>query len=415
MVPPAPGLYNDEIMLSSELRNNAGVTNENVHKTSELLSYLHTFEENHITDISGYKYAVLSRRVGGWHVGGGCLRPYFSTKNKKIRAKFETLFIAVPGGDTGGLIPVVPFFGEAYLDDEANDDNFQTLSDGYWSAWFEMDGYDAKLTIQDAGLPPPAPSNYYGDKIVWNVAKWGVEGSGTDDAKVTGLETFDCPFLPALRGYGGHPAFPHLYQKRKSLEEGGPEKWYMKPCALNVHDIHTGVHIKASNCDGKQELDANKGDIWWAHLSTDSDGVPTSLEIVKGESFTTLPFQQEIPKVEHVNPEPGGSSHSDPGVDGQYGSYYIKLFELVEIGGEAKGGGKRLVPRIHHGSDIYWGRWLAKNVGEGCPIYKQFNTETKQHEFRSIVGYGIVEVTHDDDTITIKVPYADDSPCHNHD
>lgn len=390
--PPA-GLDIGDFDSGDLFRSNASAGNEQGGKLQSVLQYLHMFEENSITDLLGYKHTVLSRRQGGEEGGGtgGCLKPVFFQKKKRLIVFFRTAYLLVPGGKSGGLIPVTPEFSGIPLDkpmDPDEDGDGMVLSNGEWAAWLTIDGYDAEIIVQSAGDSPPEPPENLSDGGVWNLAKWSIENSGEDDVKVVDPEYYACPFIPAT-DRNTHSFYPTLYQKKNKVGEGEDSSWYMKVYYGSVHDLHKGQHYRVARCDNQTEIPVSSGEAWYLKMKTSNLGVPEELEITS-----------EDPEVTPFQPPEAGVTHGTP--DGGAGTYKWKLFEITSAG-------DKLVTRIFHSGDISWYRWLHDNllgdsqpiVDEQARVYKKFNQETYKHEFRHIVAGDQIKVTENADSITI--------------
>ena len=391
---PPVGLDVGDFDSGEFFRGNASAGNEQGGKLQSVLQYLHMFEENSITDLLGYKHTVLSRRQGGEGEGGtgGCLKPAFFQENKKLTAFFRPAYLLLPGGDSGGLIPVTPTFNGIPLDkpmDPVEDGDGMMMSDGNWAAWLKLDGYDAEIIVQSAGDNPPSPPSNVSDGVVWNLAKWSIEGSGDDDVKVVNEEYYACPFVPAT-DRNTHSFYPTLYQKKTEIGDDGDSSWYMKVYYGNVHDLHKGEHHKVERCDNETEILVNSGETWYFKLKTSNLGVPEELTITS-EAPEVTPFQPPEKGVTDETPDEGA------------GTYKWKLFEITAAG-------DKLVARIFHSGDISWYRWLHDNLlGDAEPVedrqarvYKRFNQDTYKHEFRHIVAGDRIKVLEGDDKITIS-------------
>ena len=381
---PPVGLDIGDFDSGDLFRGNASAGNEQGGKLQGVLQYLHMFEENSITDLLGYRHTVLSRKQGGLEGGtGGCLKPVFYVgKNDQIRVYFRPAYLLLPGGDSGGLIPVTPKFQGVDLDKpmDPEEGDGKGLSDGEYGAWLKLDGYDAEITVKGADEDPPKPPESVNDGVVWNIAKWSIEGSEIVDG-----EYYACPFLPATDNTT-HSFYPTLYQSNNKIPgDGGQSQWSMKVYYGSIHDLHTGDHYKVERCDNKTEISVSYGQDWYLEVKTDNSGVPTSFKITETE-----------PEVEPFQPPEGGVTSS------REGTYKWKLFSIES------GGGGKLVPRIFHSGDISWYRWLhdnltyqAENKGR---VYKQFNTDNYKHEFRHIVGGGATKVYEQGNSILIYTP-----------
>lgn len=392
LVAPPPGMMNDEIDFSEELRRNANFSNEGGGKIQDLLQYLKGFEENQITDLLGYKHLVLSRRNGGLDdaIIGGCLKPLFRLSNEnKVKVYFASSFILFPGGDTKSLIPLSPKFQGQYLDNPPGgrpdpSDNHMLLSDGKWRAYIRISGYEANIYVESPDDIVTPNGGTVGDEVVWQIATWEVANSGTQQVRIFNKEFYTCPFLPVADD-GAHPFFPHFYQKRNSLQSDvpGSHSWFMKVHYGNINDLETGTQIRVDGCDATTEYSVTAGETWWVRLETSDDGAPSSATLNRGE-----PSQQSY---REEGDDPEGSTLS-----AQQGIYKFKLFEIGSVNG-------RLVARVFWGSDIPWTRNLMGNVGEGeGRVWKAFNLENKRHELRSLTGEGDVTVTTMGDEIIIE-------------
>lgn len=385
MFGPPPGLLPDEIDVGQGLRMGAEHSNEVRGKLQHLLNYIRMFDENQITDLLGFEHTILSRRTGGIDNGftGSCLRPRFTIDSEnKVSAFWYPVYLLMPGGDGRSLIPMPPSFQGKQLDDQGDTpaaDNPMLLSNGDWEAFLRVNGYEAELIIQTDDEPNPETSGPVGDVSVWRLAKWSVEGHGTEDAAITGQEFYACPFLPSIEETA-HPFFPFLYRSIDSLKSPGTEVWKAKVWPGKVHDKHTGTVIDVANADGETVIEVADEETWWVEVTTNSEGLPTSAALTKTEPAHQVFQQAEDPSV----------------TGGQGGAYKFKAFTLTVVGG-------RLVPRIYLGSDIVWDRVLFKNVGDGDGrLYKQLNTTTFQNELRTITGTGDITVTTMGDEIIIS-------------
>ena len=392
---PPPGLDVGDFDSGELFRGNANAGNEQGGKLQSVLQYLHMFEENSITDLLGYKHMVLSRRQGG-EVGagtGGCLKPVFFQKKKNLIAFFRPAYLLIPGGDSGGLIPVTPEFSGIPLDkpmDPDEDGDGMMMSDGDWAAWLTLDGYDAEIIVQSGGDSPPEPPANLSDGAVWNLAKWSIENSGSDEVEVVNPEYYACPFVPAT-DRNTHSFYPTLYQKKtKANNDGGDDSWYMKVYYGNVHDLHKGQHHRVDRCDNETEIAVKSGEEWYLKMKTDNLGVPEELEITS-QAPEVMPFQPPEAGVTDDTPDEGK------------GTYKWKLFEIMSAG-------DKLVARIFHSGDISWYRWLHDNLlGDSLPtqdeqarVYKKFNQESYKHEFRHILAGTQIKVLESEDSITIS-------------
>ena len=281
--------------------------------------------------------------------------------------------------------------GEHRRDDETTEvGDGMMMSDGDWAAWLTLDGYDAEIIVQSGGDSPPEPPANLSDGAVWNLAKWSIENSGSDEVEVVNPEYYACPFVPAT-DRNTHSFYPTLYQKKtKADNNGSDDSWYMKVYYGNVHDLHKGQHHRVDRCDNETEIAVKSGEEWYLKMKTDNLGVPEELEITS-QAPEVMPFQPPEAGVTDDTPDEGK------------GTYKWKLFEIMSAG-------DKLVARIFHSGDISWYRWLHDNLlGDSLPtqdeqarVYKKFNQETYKHEFRHILAGTQIKVLESEDSITIS-------------
>jgi hypothetical protein len=319
--------------------------------------------------------------------------PSFSTVEGVVYVSIKPSGYLVNRGELGHHEGRLGLFGGEPINNPDPDDNDweppkKQLTNGNWVLWLVDDGNkngNVVLSVELDTADDPEGGEFVD---IWKLATFTVALS-----EVTTPVFYACNGLEHSRS---DPAdfYPHLWY---NAEE---ELWKVSFTQGYVHSVNDGFvepfTILGSDFEAAGEQLVEDGDEWFAHVSTDSNG----LVGIGGANFEKFLAADDDPETIEFIEE---SFDDSPFRDGEY-YYKVVSFELV---------GDVMTPTVHRSGSIDWHIRAFNNVGEETTIIKSYNSGI--YAARSLVGDDLTNKedpetgdTRNDLLMTVELKQVDD-------
>jgi hypothetical protein len=287
--------------------------------------------------------------------------PVFSTSDGVVHVSIEPSGYLVDRGELGHHEGRLGLFGGLPINNPDPDDNDweapkKQLTNGNWVLWLVDDGNKNGTVVLSVELDT-ADDPEGGEFVdIWKLATFTVALS-----EVTTPIFYACNGLEHSRSTPTD-FYPHL------RFDTDLEKWSVSFTQGYLHHVNDSTVspflIAGSEFEAAGEFDVEDGDEWFAHVSTDSDG----LVGVAGVNFEKNPVDSDT--VEFIEDLSAYSVLTT-------GEYYYKVVSFALVGDV-------MTPTVFHKGGLDWHIRSMSNIGTGLELINNYSLGS--YEFRSIVG-----------------------------